>query len=76
MQRYFFDLMEQASVRYDYQGREFMHSDEARKQAELIALDFGCTRRDDPNGGEIQVRNIGGQHLFSVPIPQLERIAA
>ena len=75
MKRFFFDVSFKTHVRYDYQGRDFAQPEQARELAELIALDFECSDADAP-GGEVQVRNINGTCLFSVPIRQPELIAA
>jgi hypothetical protein len=66
MYKYFFDLVSQANVEYDYQGREFSQPEKALEFAELIAMDL-------ENGGEcsgwaIHVRNAQGQQLFMVPV--------
>lgn len=75
MKRFFFDVSFKTHVRYDYQGRDFAQPEQARELAELIALDFECSDSDTP-GAEVQVRNITGACLFSVPIRQSELIAA
>jgi hypothetical protein len=75
MRRYFFDVTDRASVQYDYCGCEFSNPEQARQQAELIALDVGCTTDRDCDGTEVQVRDIAGQHLFTVEIRELDRIA-
>jgi hypothetical protein len=75
MKRFFFDVSFKTHVRYDYQGRDFAQQEQARELAELIALDFECSDNDSA-GGEVQVRNIKGACLFSVPIRQPELIAA
>ena len=75
MTRFFFDVSYKTHVHYDYQGRDFAQLEQARELAELIALDLECSESDTP-GTEVQVRNIGGTCLFSVPIRQPERIAA
>ena len=75
MKRFFFDVSFKTHVRYDYQGRDFAQPEQARELAELIALDFECSDNDSL-GGEVQVRNITGTCLFSVPIRQAELIAA
>jgi len=74
MKRFFFDVSFKTHVHYDYQGRDFAQAEQARELAELIALDFECS--DEPSGAEVQVRNITGTCLFSVPIRQPELIAA
>ena len=75
MKRFFFDVSFKTHVRYDYQGRDFAQPEQARELAELIALDFECSDNDS-SGAEVQVRNIKGACLFSVPIRQPELIAA
>ena len=42
---------------------------------ELIALDLGCSDNNDL-ASEVQVRNIVGTCLFSIPVRQAEPIAA
>ena len=76
MKRFFFDVASKTYVQYDYQGREFAGPEEARELAELIALDLECSNDGDWAGLEVQVRNIGGACLFTVPIREPERIAA
>ena len=51
-------------------------AEQARELAELIALDLECSDDSDCAGSEVQVRNIGGTCLFSVPVREPERIAA
>jgi hypothetical protein len=76
MQRYFFDVATHAYVQYDYHGREINNPEQARELAELIALDIECTDGDELAGGEIQVRNVSGQQLYSVPIREVKPTAA
>jgi len=76
MKRFFFDVSFKTHVQYDYQGRDFAAAEQARELAELIALDLECRDDRDFPGSEVQVRNIGGTCLFSIPIRQDERIAA
>jgi hypothetical protein len=75
MKRFFFDVSYKTHVQYDYQGRDFAQPEQARELAELIALDLECSESDTP-GSEVQVRNVGGTFLFSVPIRQADSIAA
>jgi hypothetical protein len=75
MKRFFFDVSYKTHVHYDYQGRDFAQPEQARELAELIALDLECSDSETP-GAEVQVRNISGTCLFSVPIRQSEPIAA
>jgi len=76
MKRFFFDVSFNTHVHYDYQGRDFAQPEQARELAELIALDLECSSDGETPGAEVQVRNITGICLFSIPIRQPERIAA
>lgn len=76
MQRYFFDVSSSSHIQYDYTGRDFSNADQAKQLAELIALDVECTEGDELTATEVQVRDIRGHHLFSVPIREPELIAA
>ncbi len=76
MKRFFFDVSFNSHVHYDYQGRDFAQPEQARELAELIALDLEFSSDNATPGTEVQVRNIKGTCLFSVPIRQPERIAA
>jgi hypothetical protein len=76
MKRFFFDVAAKTYVQYDYRGREFAKPEDARELAELIALDLECSDRNDWAGAEIQVRNVGGDRLFSVPVRSSDLIAA
>jgi len=75
MNRFFFDVAAKTYIQYDYRGREFSDPNEARSFAELLALDMGCTD-DQDRAAEVQVRNVRGEQLFAVPIPQSNLIAA
>jgi hypothetical protein len=76
MTRYFFDVANKSHVHYDYRGRMFERPEQARELAELIALDVECIDGDEMARAEVQVRNVSGVRLFSVPIREPERIAA
>ncbi len=76
MKRFFFDVSSRSHTHYDYQGREFAQTEQARELAELIALDLECSDEGDQTGLEVQVRNIGGTFLFAVPVRQPDLIAA
>ena len=75
MNRFFFDVASKTYVQYDYRGREFSDPNEVRSFAELLALDMGCTD-DQDRATEVQVRDVRGAQLFSVPILQPTLIAA
>ena len=76
MRRYFFDVRTGTRIRYDYRGREFDRFDKAKEMAELIALDIGCSDTETELDGEVQVRNVAGQRLYSIATPQMDAIAA
>jgi hypothetical protein len=76
MKRFFFDVAARTYVQYDYRGREFAKPEDARELAELIALDLECSDEGDWAGAEVQVRNVGGDRLFSVPVRSSDLIAA
>ena len=75
MSQFFFDVAAKTYVQYDYRGREFSDPADVRSFAELLALDMGCTD-DQDRAVEVQVRNIHGKQLFSVPISQPNVVAA
>jgi hypothetical protein len=76
MNKYFFDVAAKSYVQYDYRGRDLERPEQARELAELIALDIECTDGEELANGEVQVRNIGGQKLFAIPIREPALIAA
>ena len=76
MQRYFFDVSTKAQIQYDYRGRELSDFEQAKRLAELIALDVECVEGDDLGAMEVQIRDINGQLLFSVPIHEPDVAAA
>jgi hypothetical protein len=76
MKRFFFDVSAKTHIHYDYQGRVFAQPEQARELAELIALDLECSEDNERTGGEVQVRNVDGVCLFSVPIRTVEKMAA
>jgi hypothetical protein len=48
----------------------------ALQHAELIALDAGCTAGDELVGAQVQIRDITGQLLHSLPVAEADLIAA
>jgi hypothetical protein len=76
MTRYFFDVTEPTTVRYDYSGRNLSSLDQARELAELIAMDIGCREGEQIPGTVVQVRDAVGQHLLAVAVQPLTAIAA
>jgi Domain of unknown function (DUF6894) len=65
--RLFFDIQHQDSRCYDYHGGDFGRPEEATEMAELIAVDLGCSENEECAGAQVQVRNVAGETLFSVP---------
>lgn len=76
MKRFFFDVSQNSRIQYDFQGRDFAQLEQAQELAELIALDLECSDDGEWAGSEVQVRNVGGTCLFSVPIREIETAAA
>jgi hypothetical protein len=76
MRRFFFDVSTAKGFLYDYEGRVFRRDEDARKLAELIALDLESTDALEWTGSAVQVRNVDGQTLFSVVVQESERVAA
>ena len=76
MQRYFFDVSTRAQIQYDYRGRDLPDFEQAKRLAELIALDVECIQGDDIDALEVQVRDINGRQLFSVPVNAPDLVAA
>jgi len=76
MKRFFFDVQSKSHIAYDYQGRDLAGPEQARELAELIALDLECSDNGEWAGIAVQVRNILGTCLFSIPVRQPERVAA
>jgi hypothetical protein len=75
MKQYFFDIANSLHVQYDYRGRPLENTDQAHELAELIALDAEYCHDDSHLPGiEVQVRDIAGRHLFSVPIREIQPI--
>jgi hypothetical protein len=76
MTRYFFDVKAKKSIEHDYEGRYFPSFESAQQMAELIAMDLGCTRLDGSFGMEVQIRTAVGTLLSSVPVKQMDALAA
>ena len=76
MKRFFFDVAAGNHVDYDYRGRDLARAEDAREFAELIAIDLGTDEDANRQKCEVQVRSINGTRLFSVPIRDMDRIAA
>ena len=74
--KFFFDIYSKTERQLDFRGREFARAEDARELAELIALDLECSDDGQWAGSEVQVRNIGGTCLFSIPIREMELMAA
>lgn len=70
MARYFFDIVSEAGVAHDHQGREFESPDSARRQGELFAIDLRFAPDSEGRSGDrIKVCDVRGTVLFSIPVP-------
>lgn len=76
MRKYFFDLITPNGCLYDYQGQALVESRDARRLAELIALDLESTEAFDWSGSAVKVRDAFGTTLFSFPVQELVLVAA
>jgi hypothetical protein len=76
MTRYFFDVKSGTSVEHDYEGRYFAALSHAQQMAELIAMDLGCTRIDGSFPIEVQIKVASGLLVASVPVLQMDALAA
>jgi hypothetical protein len=76
MTRYFFDLVSQQHCKRDFRGRELPTPEEARRLAELIAIDLATGPEDEWAGWSIAVHGVDGRELFAVPIQVLCLTAA
>jgi hypothetical protein len=76
MKRFFFDVSSTTRRQLDFRGREFAGPEQARELAELIALDLECSDDGSWAGSEVQVRNVIGVCLFTIPIRASETMAA
>lgn len=75
--KYFFDVVLETSVQYDFKGREFERIDQVREIAELIALDIECVSDEEQSTVlEVQVRNVGGTKILAIPVRAPELVAA
>jgi hypothetical protein len=66
--RFFFDVLNQNSRSYDYQGREFLKIEDAERLAELIAADLGVSDTEEWIGSQVQVRTAANEMIFSVAV--------
>jgi hypothetical protein len=67
MKQFFFDLRG-ATNSYDYRGCYLRSSHEARDMAEMMALDLGCSETENWIGSNINVVDVAGTTLFSIPV--------
>jgi hypothetical protein len=76
MNKYFFDLATPNGCFYDYQGQALAEQEEARRVAQLVALDLESTGAFDWTGAAVKVRDVFGKTLFSVHVQECELVAA
>jgi|HubBroStandDraft_4_1064222.scaffolds.fasta_scaffold380371_2 uncharacterized protein DUF6894 len=77
MTRYFFDVVSQERSQHDFRGRDLPTLEEARRLADLMAIDLATGPEDQWTAGwSIAVRCADGRELFAVPIQALALTAA
>jgi uncharacterized protein DUF6894 len=76
MKKYFFDRVGERCSEYDFRGHEFAEPQKAFQLAQLLAIDLEVGGADEFCGGSINVHNDAGHKLFTVPIRELDLIAA
>ncbi len=76
MTRLFFDLVGPKAKSFDFHGRYFSDPKEAHEHAQVLSLDLSCTDTEDWRGGEVEVRDVTGKRLFSVPVVELAELSA
>jgi hypothetical protein len=76
MTRLFFDLVGPTTKSFDYHGRYFHHPEEAHEHAQVLSLDLSCTDTEEWRGAEVEVRDVAGHRLFSVPVVELAELSA
>ncbi len=76
MTRYFFDIICNTACTHDFHGRYFWSPEEARDMAEAVSMDLACTEKDECAGSEIQVRDVRGDLVFTVPVRAAEVVFA
>ena len=68
MKKYFFDVVGESRLEYDFHGHNFAEPQKAFQLAHMLALDMEVGYAEEYAGGKIDVRNADGHQLFSVPI--------
>ena len=76
MTRLFFDVVRGAACTHDFHGRYFWTTEETRDITESVSLDLACSEKDECAGSEIQVRDVKGTLLCSVPVRAAEAVFA
>jgi len=76
MKKYFFDVVGDGCLELDFHGRAFTEPQKALQMAHMLAIDMEVGYADEYSGKAIQVRSADGASLFSVPIRQMDQIAA
>lgn len=68
MTRYFFDVVGHGRSELDYAGHILPTPDRAYDLAELIAFDLAVKRGDDAPSWAVNVSDVEGRKLFSIPV--------
>jgi len=74
VQRFFFDMVAADKRYFDYHGRYFRDADAAYQHAQILSLDSGSM--EEWQGGQVEIRDAGGQKLFSVTIVENDELKA
>jgi hypothetical protein len=75
MTHFFFDLNINSTIQHDYKGRWLPSLMQAQQEAELMAIDLGCTRMNT-SAMEVQIRTASGTLLCSVPVQMMDALVA
>ena len=68
MKQFFFDLRGATLDSYDYRGCYLRGPHEARDMAEMMALDLSCSETENWIGSNINVLDVAGTTIFSIPV--------
>ena len=76
MIRFFFDYTTKDQSLFDYRGHDFRSPHGALDFAEAIVLDLKHSLQTDWSDWSVEVRNVEGKKIFSLPIGSSELRAA
>jgi len=76
MRRYFFDYTTKDRSLYDFQGDDFLSSKDAYEFAQATAQSLKNSLAGEWLGWSVEVRNVEGRKLFSLPVDLASSLAA